>query len=323
MKKHSSGVVILFLVVLSLTGCQLAQEGGEISESGNNQLVGVLITTEYLDLFDFEAYFNDNAGELLNGNTTIDPAEARAYEGRLYAVAEPTEKDGEVNYQFPGVEGIPFYYIPVVTDMAEPAEGEEYDWAWTPGESTAIQDQYAALSVKDDAEEISLEGTLYISSQSKNHRFYGNPIYRTPEGELYATAGSGISSDWQDGGSMSQTLEETYTLTLGEKQTQEHFKVTFTITSVDPVENIVLLQMDENNRVLSRQEFQPGQVPESLTPEQKTSYILVESHHRNQKGVSTIDRDLYDREDEILTTYQEQEEGYFTRLDTQLAWPNQ
>lgn len=321
MKKYISGVVILFLAVLSLTSCQLAQEGGEISENGNNQLVGVLITTEYLDLFDFEEYFSDNAGELLNGNTTIDPAEARAYEGRLYAVEESSEKDGEVNYRFPGVEGVPFYYIPVVTDIAEPDEGEEYAWAWTPGGSTAIQDQYAALSVKDDAEEISLEGTLYVSSQSRNHAFYGNPIYRTPEGDLYTTTGSGVSGDLQDGGSMTQTLDETYTLTLGEKRTQEHFTVKFTVTPVDPIENIVLLQMNEKNQVLSRQEFQPGKVPESLTPEKETAYLLVESHRKNPKGVSIIDRDLYDREDEILTTYQEQEEGYFARLDTKLTWP--
>ena len=55
---------LLLLLMLTFTGCQLAQEDGAEDMAANmvanmvgtsDRLAGVLITTDYLDLFDFEA----------------------------------------------------------------------------------------------------------------------------------------------------------------------------------------------------------------------------------------------------------------------------
>lgn len=52
--------VLLLMQLLMLTllsGCQLARE--DEGENGD-RLVGVFVTTEYIDLFDMERYLNDN-----------------------------------------------------------------------------------------------------------------------------------------------------------------------------------------------------------------------------------------------------------------------
>lgn len=81
-------------MVLPLTGCQLALPGEESAQ--DDRLIGVYVTTEYLDLFDIESYLEDNlnagwTGGEITGDT--DP-----YEGRVYAVRT---EDGK--YVFEGV----------------------------------------------------------------------------------------------------------------------------------------------------------------------------------------------------------------------------
>ena len=65
MKRILCGVLLLILG-LPLSGCQLASDRGEDSE---DQLVGVFVTTEYLDLMDMDAYLNDHLNELTDGGT--------------------------------------------------------------------------------------------------------------------------------------------------------------------------------------------------------------------------------------------------------------
>lgn len=82
--KHKSMTAICCIVILcALTGSQLAQEnaGTNIYE---DRLVGVLVTTEYLDLFDFENYLGDNIKGFSGGEIVVD-GDTQKYQGRLYA----------------------------------------------------------------------------------------------------------------------------------------------------------------------------------------------------------------------------------------------
>jgi len=78
--------VLIMILALVLSGCQLAKPEAQ-AEAGNDMLVGVFVTAEHLDLFDFEAYFNDHANELISGgNTMIENTDG--YQQRIYANME-------------------------------------------------------------------------------------------------------------------------------------------------------------------------------------------------------------------------------------------
>ena len=79
-------IIICFIIAafaLNLCGCQLALPEGEGTE--RDRLIGCFITTEHLDLFDFEAYFNDNAHKLVSGGEITLDGDTAAYRNRIYA----------------------------------------------------------------------------------------------------------------------------------------------------------------------------------------------------------------------------------------------
>ena len=78
-------LILVLAMTMFLTGCQLAVE--TVNEQGmhnSDQLVGVVVTTEYLDLFDMEGYLEDNLGSIMAGKNP----DQSDYQGRLYAQEE-------------------------------------------------------------------------------------------------------------------------------------------------------------------------------------------------------------------------------------------
>ena len=98
MNKKAISICLVFAIFVSLCGCQLAQpESGNHTEA--DRLVGVFITTEYLDLNDADAYLDeylkDNAGSISDGDTIV--LDSQEHLGRVYAtfVEEPyQDEDG-------------------------------------------------------------------------------------------------------------------------------------------------------------------------------------------------------------------------------------
>jgi hypothetical protein len=116
--------VLVISFTLGLAGFSLANPEAAKSLQ-EDRLVGVFITTEYLDLFDFEKYLNDNMGSFGGGEIRMD-GETAEYQGRLYAALKErsmkNEENGELvttkEYVFEEVEGFVFYYT--ITDGQEP-----------------------------------------------------------------------------------------------------------------------------------------------------------------------------------------------------------
>lgn len=309
MKRILCGVLLLILG-LPLSGCQLASDRGEDSE---DQLVGVFVTTEYLDLMDMDAYLNDHLNELTDGGTITMEGDTSAYQERVYAV-DVSEDPQNPDYRFPGIEGVPIYSVPV----PEP-EGDDY--CWTPSNAPEAW-QYYNYTVEDDMEGMVITAELYVSTEKRHHQFYANPMYRTAEGEIYLVGGTGAGGDMDElGTSLTLTVEETSDMTLNGETTRQRCEVKVTVTSVYPVEKTVLIQMDGNNRVIASQEFLPAQAPAEFTPESNTAYLLVETHRQSQSGDQTVDRELFDWEDTVFSTYQEGENSFFCRTYTVIHWP--
>ena len=98
MKKLS--IVLILTLALALSGCSMLSE--DTAPAQDDRLVGIYITTEYIDTFDFEAYFAANAAELVeSGGGEISSEDAAKYTERIYA--EVT--DGKASFP---IDGIPF-----------------------------------------------------------------------------------------------------------------------------------------------------------------------------------------------------------------------
>ena len=63
---HKRIFVLIMVLALALSGCQLAKPEAD-TQKEKDMLVGVFITEEHLDLFDMEAYLQDNLGALSGG----------------------------------------------------------------------------------------------------------------------------------------------------------------------------------------------------------------------------------------------------------------
>lgn len=101
---------------------------------------------------------------------------------------------------------------------------------------------------------------------------------------------------------------------------QQRFEIKLNYNAVYPMDKTVLLQLDQNNQVIHRQELLPGQAPETLTPAEETAYILVESCRTDSQGETVMDREIVSRGEESLYTYSLQPSGFFTKQATQVLW---
>ncbi len=304
--------LLLMGALLLLTGCQLASDRGESSQ---DQLVGVFITTEYLDLMDVQAYVSDHQNDWENRPRTV-AGDTSAYQGRLYA--EDVSKDPQrPDYRFPGIEGVPVYCVP----LPEPDESDVY--CWTPSEAPEAWTHYG-YTVEDGGESMVLTSELCVAAQDGEQNFYANPIYRTEAGEIYLMSGSGVGQSGRStekvGSALTLTAAETVEVALRGEATRYRCEVKATVTFADPVEKDVLIQMDGNDQVLGREEFLPGQAPAEFAPARDTAYLILETHRQSKSGEQTVERSLYDRADEVFTTYQVGESNFFCRTDTEIHW---
>ena len=285
-------------MVLPLTGCQLALPGEESAQ--DDRLIGVYVTTEYLDLFDIESYLEDNlnagwTGGEITGDT--DP-----YEGRVYAVRT---EDGK--YVFEGVpDGVNAFW-PLET---------EADGSLVHANACGAEVQGAAdLLYGDEGTEQNCEAILYLDADRGNAAYF-NPVYQTASGEIYLTAGTGMSAydttSQQAMGSFTHTLsaETTYTDTEGTVRT-DSFSVAVTVEYWTPPEWIAVTQMSADGQVVRRDVFDGETLPDTLARGAETAYYIVEES-RTEWGETAVERTLEEGDTEALFFIQ-RGEGPFCR----------
>ena len=99
MKKLS--ILLSLCLALALGGCSMLRE--EAAPAEEDRLVGIYVTPEYIDTFDFEAYFEDNASQLLSGGgDEISAEDAEEYSQRIYATNNGG-REGELEFPIWGV----------------------------------------------------------------------------------------------------------------------------------------------------------------------------------------------------------------------------
>lgn len=343
------------VLLLTASGCQLAREDGVADDTPPDKFIGVFITKEYVSLFDSEGYLNANLDKINVGGTTVLEGDRSAYEGRLYAtlVSEPitSEETGETRnhykYVFEDVEGFP-HFIPLITD---PEAGDSY---YSPSYDEAVSVTQLVLTGGDE-EKLELAGTIYYDSSISQIKVYINPVYQTSDGEVYLINGSGMTLSDQTGGSggkFTQTLEETtttavdgevyltsgssmtssdqtggtggrFTQTVDSEEKSYSCKVVTSVALIDPPEKIAVVQLDADSAIVSRTEYEPGTLPETLIVEAGTEYIIVETFTHSNDGEEIIVRDMYNSDDTTATdfnTFTLRDDGICILKYTALDW---
>lgn len=289
-------------------------------EHVKDRLIGVFVTTEYLDLFDADGYFNDHANSILSGGE-ISEAESAEYQGKRYATLSEksytSEETGKTfttkEYAFEGLEGFS-YFSALYTDGTSTYQGGSGD--------EAISDGHIAINSTDAGDSISLEGTIYISATGGPTLFYYNPVYQTAQGDVYTMAGQGMSygDEITSGMSGSHEMKEETTATFADKTESIGSTIKVTVCFMDEPKSVTLVQFDSENNVLSRKEYMPGKLPDRLTAESGAEYIIVETVSSNTELKDTITRELYQLGDETLFAFYCRDDGICVKQYCGIDW---
>lgn len=297
MKNKITALLLILALCFSLCGCRLALPDGE--DTQRDRLIGCFITTEYLDLFDFEAYINDNAAQLLKGDNIISSSDSDKYSGRIYAELYKEEfKDSEgvshytYNYRFPSLEGIA-YFAPTIN------EGDDMEYVtFQTGEG--LNDVKNHLkSHNEDTYYTELSATVYApvdenaEFEGSEIAFYMNPVYQSADGEVYLVSGSGTAMNCTAAGMiMSKKLSEEYSVTINGEEKKGGGSVEISYYTAYIPELLRIIEMDAEGNVLKINELIPGALPESYMPQTETAYIISESVSVDTEGREFVERSI-------------------------------
>ena len=284
-------LIALILAVCMLAGCQLASEEKQ-EDPYQDKLVGVFVTFEPMELgFDIEGWIEDNG--------ITDGAEISMEESLQYQEKLPVTLSDE-GWAVPGHEGI---------SVGRYWNGEY----WTGFSGEGICEMNSNIAAGDDGDNIKVEGTVYFPADAEV-MLCTNPVYQTPEGEFYVVQGQSFHSNVGTG-SMSQSVRDEKTWT--ENGTSHTFCAEFktTVQGVELAEKVVLVWMTADHTEVSRAEYDPNALPESVTPAEGAAYLIVE-----EIAGENITRKLYQPEDEQITVYYQGEQPWCMPKFTELLW---
>lgn len=284
MIKKLALIICSVMIILQLGACQLAREdGGGAGE--NDRMIGVFVTQEHLDLFDFESYFNDNVSSILMDGEVKIGVDSEKYNGRIYATQKRetiTNEDGEthesVDYVFEGVEGVPFFLAKIAY-----GDGQSYLSSYA---SEAMHDVQVTTGDKTI-----LEGTIYVIPKNAGAliSMYVNPVYQNADGEVYLMAGTGMSfsGDLSEGMGASQTITESDKITFENGEIVEHsFEAKIKMAVRYPATSVTIIEMGKDSEVLNSQEFSINALPGEYSPKSDTEFIIIEECTNSPTGES-------------------------------------
>lgn len=289
-------IALIFALALMLPGCSLLREEGEPADA--DRLVGVYITENYIDSFDFEAYVQDNASSL-SGSGEISREDAAKYTRRIYA--EIT--DGKTSFP---IEGIAFIAARYEKD-GESYNGSDY--------GDKLADVHLSINVSDDMETTVLTGKLFADSGAGHMSAYCNPVYQQADGRVYLVPGEGVSANM---GSMTHSLSESCeSAKKGERG--YGMDITLEVEGRRPSEKLAVLLYSAEGALLSRTEYAPEEMPEEIAAE-GAAWAVFEDYTADYSGEPQVIRQLIaaGSDEGFLSLHLEPGESFYTPRTTYL-----
>lgn len=289
-------IALILAIALMLPGCSLLREEGEPADA--DRLVGVYITENYIDSFDFEAYVQDNASSL-SGGGEISREDAAKYTRRIYA--EIT--DGKTSFP---IEGIAFIAARYEKD-GESCTGSDY--------GDKLADVHLSINVSDDMETTVLTGKLFADSGAGHMSAYCNPVYQQADGRVYLVPGEGVSANM---GSMTHSLSESCeSAKKGERG--YGMDITLEVEGRRPSEKLAVLLYSAEGALLSRTEYAPEEMPEEISAA-GAAWAVFEDYTADYSGEPQVIRQLIaaGSDEGFLSLHLEPGESFYTPRTTYL-----
>lgn len=290
-------IALILVLALMLPGCSLLREEGEPADA--DRLVGVYITENYIDSFDFEAYVQDNASSLSGGSGEISREDAAKYTRRIYA--EIT--DGKTSFP---IEGIAFIAARYEKD-GESCTGSDY--------GDKLADVHLSINVSDDMETTVLTGKLFADSGAGHMSAYCNPVYQQADGRVYLVPGEGVSANM---GSMTHSLSESCeSAKKGERG--YGMDITLEVEGRRPSEKLAVLLYSAEGALLSRTEYAPEEMPEEISAA-GAAWAVFEDYAADYSGEPQVIRQLIaaGSDEGFLSLHLEPGESFYTPRTTYL-----
>jgi len=301
-------ILIVIFVLGAANALQFAKPSAN-EKSESRRLIGMLITTDYLDLFDMDRFLNDHGSQLLNGQN-ISMQQSSEYKDRIYASLtdeflrnEQGEPHTLKKYVFDEIDGIAFFCPEYTDESGAIYQGSEAD--------DAITDVSLAITSADEEEGLSMEGTIYVSTLNGPTRFYFNPVYQNDAGDVYVETGNGTShsGDIVAGMSSAHRLNEETSVTINGKKKTVRTDIAVTVCYMDAPDTVSVLQMDQESKIIQQDKFESGEFPQELKPNAQTAYFIVETHQANTDTVLSRELFTISDDDNYLTAFSARSDG--------------
>ena len=317
--KRLCAICLLLACACLLGGCQLAREDADTSQAINTDLlVGVLITRDEVDWPQAygEAENPEEKAELVGQMVFTNQVDV--FQDRVYAaLVTPDENSDYQEYRFEDVEGIQYFVSRIVR-----GNGEVYDTQTLYPENSLVPDgRHIIVTDEEDRSEVS--ATLYLLPEMFASAWNVNPVYQTPEGEVYAErGGAGIMSSGleEEGARFSQTLEGRISMTENGETKIQSTRTEIAFEMMYEPKTIAVLHFDAQGTLLERQEYVPGEMPNELGAHHDAAYLIVETHKLSPKGETVVARQLLQPGDETVQTCYAREDGICAAAYTTLYW---
>ena len=290
-------IALILALGLSLPGCSLLREDGEPSEA--DRLVGVYITESYIDTFDFEAYFQDNASSL-SGGGEISREDTEKYSQRIYAEVV----DGKTSFPIVGV--------PLIAARYE-KDGESYTGSDC---GDKLADVHLSINNSDDMVTTVLTGEIFTDSGSGRVTAYCNPVYQQADGRIYLVPGEGMTAD--SGGSMVFSLSDSRESAV-EGEQGYGMEITLTATGRYPSDKLAVLLYSADGELMGRTEYAPEDMPEEIAAD-GAAWAVFEDYTRDFLGEPQVIRRLIaaGSDEGFLSLHMEPGEVFYTPRTTYL-----
>lgn len=290
-------IALILALALSLPGCSLLREDGEPSEA--DRLVGVYITESYIDTFDFEAYFQDNASSL-SGGGEISREDTEKYSQRIYAEVV----DGKTSFPIVGV--------PLIAARYE-KDGESYTGSDC---GDKLADVHLSINNSDDMVTTVLTGEIFTDSGSGRVTAYCNPVYQQADGRIYLVPGEGMTAD--SGGSMVFSLSDSRESAV-EGEQGYGMEITLTATGRYPSDKLAVLLYSADGELMGRTEYAPEDMPEEIAAD-GAAWAVFEDYTRDFLGEPQVIRRLIaaGSDEGFLSLHMEPGEVFYTPRTTYL-----
>lgn len=273
-RKSRSAACFLLLLVLGLSGCQLAKED---AREKKDELCGVLVTTQEQE----DAYWESHQGEIREPQEeiTLTEREFKVLQrgGNLELLGQQEALGRKVegvrlknrDIVFEGLEG-----ASLIAGFLEKDKAGDYRSFTSTG---AFENVKANSNVTDEGEENSLEGTVSID-QEADVILNMNLVYQRPDGSFYAlldsTAGYWNSGQNSPGGVFSKSFKEEISQTVNGKSERMGQEFTVHVEVGKETAGVCVKEWNEEDELLKETAVQRGQ--EHFKLKEDTAYMVVE-----------------------------------------------